>query len=302
MGTPEFSLNCLQALIENNHNVAAVFTQPDKPKGRKYKLTAPPVKELALKYDIPVYQPNSLKDDQVINSLKEKNPDVIVVVAFGKILPKEILSIPRYGCINVHASLLPKYRGAAPIQWSIINGEKTTGVTTMLMDEGLDMGDMLLKALVEIEPDDTAGTLHDKLSKTGGALLIETLNKIENNELSGEKQDDKKSCYSPMISKKDGVIDWNKDAYVLNNFIRGMNPWPVASTKLNGKMLKIYSANVLADKNCAPGEVISTAPLTVGCADNTAIELCEVQIEGKKRMRSEDFLKGHKIELGTVLG
>lgn len=302
MGTPEFSVPCLKSIIEAGHDVCMVFTQPDKPKGRGYVLTPPPVKVEALKNGISVLQPAKMRDNEVISVLKSLNPDVIVVVAYGKILPKEILDLPRYGCINVHASLLPKYRGAAPIQWSIINGEKETGITTMYMDEGLDTGDMLLKETVKIDDFETSGELHDKLSKVGASLLVKTLKKLERGNLIRLKQDDAIASYSPMIKKDMAKIDFSKTAKDIHNLVRGLNPWPIAYTTLRGKMLKIHKTR-LSD-NCIGeiGEVVSLSPFKICCADNTAIEVLEVQYEGKRKMSIEDFLRGHNIDINTKFG
>lgn len=302
MGTPEFAIPCLERLINSNDEVIGVFTQPDKPKGRGYKLQQPPIKVLALKNKIEVFQPNSLKSSESFNIINELSPDLIIVVAYGKILPKEILKLPKYGCINVHASLLPKYRGAAPIQWSIINGEKTTGVTTMYMSEGLDTGDMLKKAKINILQNETAGQLHDKLSKMGADLLLETINDLKNNKLKPEKQNDNESSYAPMLTQENSIINWEDNAENVHNFIRGLNPWPVAKTTLNGKKIKIYSSSILECYDCLPGEIVSLSPLIVGCNNNTAIIVDELQLEGKKRMSSRDFLNGKKIELGSFFG
>lgn len=302
MGTPDFAIPCLKSLIKSEHNVCGVFTQPDKPKGRGHKVSSPPIKELAVQNEIEVFQPKSLKDDETFSIIKKLNPEIIIVVAYGKILPKNIIDYPKYGCINVHASLLPKYRGAAPIQWCVINGEKRTGVTTMYMDVGLDTGDMLLKSETVISDNETSGELHDKLSLIGAELLIETLEKIKNNTIERKKQNDAESSYSPMISKSLCNIDWNKKADEVHNLIRGLNPWPTASTLLNGKVLKIHKTKVSDVKGTDPGRVVSISPLIVSCADNTAIEVLEVQMEGKKKMCADEFLRGHKININEMLG
>jgi methionyl-tRNA formyltransferase len=302
MGTPQFAVLCLERLIQDGHEIALVVTQPDKPRGRGYKFTPSPIKETALKYDLEVFQPKTLKNNQEAwDKLKEYNADVAVVVAFGQILPPEVLATPKFGCINVHASLLPKYRGAAPIQWSIINGESETGVTTMNMDAGLDTGDMLLKRSVKITDDMTAGELHDILAYEGSLAISETLSLLEQGRLTSEKQDDALSCYAPMLSRDLSPIDWNQPAQAIHNLIRGLNPWPCASTKLGGKQLKILRSSLSGNTDCEPGTVISTSPLTIACGGNTSIEINEVQLEGSKRMASDVFLMGHRIEIGRIL-
>ena len=303
MGTPEFAVPCLQSLIDENYDVIGVFTQPDKPKGRGYILTPPPVKELALKYSIPVFQPQKMRDEQTICNLKSLNPDLIIVVAYGKILPKEILDIPPLGCINVHASLLPKYRGAGPIQWSVINGEKETGVTTMYMDVGLDNGDMIINNLIKIGENETAGELHDRVSVLGAQTLIETLNLLKKGEIIRTKQNDNIATYAPMLDKKLCEIDFSKDAQSIHNLIRGLSPWPVAVTKLNGKTLKIHRSLCLEENVCAlPGEVVQNDGKIVVSCGNGCIEILELQLEGKKRMNSAEFLRGNPIKLKTILG
>lgn len=303
MGTPEFAVPCLQSLLDEKFNVIGVFTQPDKPKGRGYVLTPPPVKELALKYSIPIFQPEKMRDGEAFNYLKKLNPDLIIVVAYGKILPKEILDLPKYGCINVHASLLPKYRGAGPIQWSVINGEKETGVTTMYMDVGLDTGDMIINNSLEIGENETAGELHDRISLLGAKTLIETLKLLQKNEIVRTKQDDSNATYAPMLDKKLCEIDFSEDAKKIHDLIRGLSPWPVAVTKFEGKTLKIHrSLYITKDVNATPGEVIeNNGKIVVSCGKG-CIEILELQLEGKKRMTSADFLRGNPINLKTVLG
>lgn len=302
MGTPDFAVPCLKSLIDAGHEVCGVFTQPDKPKGRGYTLTPPPVKVLAQESGIPVYQPKTLKDGEALTIVKELSPEVIVVVAYGKILPKEIIEYPAFGCINVHASLLPRYRGAAPIQWCVLNGEKETGVTTMFMDVGLDTGDMLLKAATPIGDNETAGELHDRLSKLGAELIVETLTKLQSGALIREKQKDGDSCYAPMLTKELSRIDWNKPAQSVHNQIRGLSPWPTAQTRLCGKVLKIHASRLSDKASGGPGEIVSLEPLVVACGENTALELLQVQFEGKKRMAAADFLRGHRLEKGARLG
>ncbi|MBQ2971827.1 MAG: methionyl-tRNA formyltransferase [Ruminococcus sp.] len=297
MGTPDFAVACLESLLEAKYEVCAVFTQPDKPRGRKMIMTPPDVKVCALQRNLPVYQPNTLKDGKALEIIKEYAPDVIVVAAYGKILPKEIIDYPKYGCINVHGSILPKYRGAAPIQWSVINGDEETGVTTMLMNEGLDTGDMLLISKTPISLDDTASSVFDRLAKIGGELLVETLKKAESGELTPVKQDDSLSTYAPMLDKNISEIDWSKDALTIHNLIRGLYSWPIAQTKLNGKKMKVYKSAVSELKG-EVGEVVSLSPLTVACG-NGSIEILELQLEGKKRMDYKSFLLGHHIECGT---
>lgn len=302
MGTPEFAVPCLEHILQAGHQVCAVYTQPDKPKGRGYALTPPPVKQSAVKHGIPVYQPKTLKDGEALAQLQELKPDCIVVVAYGKILPPEIIHLPGKGCINVHASLLPKYRGAAPIQWSVINGEEKSGVTTMFMDEGLDTGDMLLKAECFIGADTTSGELHDRLSDLGADLIVKTLLQLEKGDITRKKQEDSLSCYAPMLDKQLSWIDWNKTANDVHNLIRGLQPWPVAQTKFTGKTLKIHKSRLAGPFGKQPGEVVSLRPFLVCCGDGNAVELLEVQLEGKKRMAAGDFFRGHPVELSTILG
>ena len=302
MGTPEFAAPAIDSLLAAGHEIAAVFSQPDKPKGRGYAMTPPPVKVRALEHGIPVYQPKSMRDGEALQIFNEIQPDVGVVIAYGKILPQEILDAPKFGCINVHASLLPKYRGAAPIQWSVIDGESKTGVTTMQMDAGLDTGDMLMRSETDILPDETAGELHDRLSAMGAELIVKTLDALAKGELQPEKQDDSRSCYAKMLTKELCAVDWSKSAREIHNRIRGLSPWPVATAVLEGKKIKLHRSAISAmdvpEAKC--GEIISLEPLTVKCGQG-AIELLELQAEGKKRMMSSEYLRGHKIEKGTVL-
>ena len=303
MGTPDFAVPTLQKMIDMGIEITAVVTQPDKAKGRGKKVIYSPVKECALAHDLPVYQPVRIrKEPEFIQTLRDMQPDVIVVVAFGQILPKEILDIPRLGCVNVHASLLPKFRGAAPIQWSIIDGEEVTGVTTMLMDVGLDTGDMLLKAEIPIDPKETGGSLHDKLAAVGGELLEKTLIGLEAGTIVPEKQDDSQAGeYARMLDKELGHIDFNQPAVVIERLIRGLNPWPSAYTYIDGKTLKIWEAEVL-DRNygCEYGEV---AEVTRNCliiqTGIGALSVKSVQLQGKKRMDIAAFLNGYTIEKGT---
>ena len=299
MGTPDFAVPSLEN-IAKVHNVQAVFTQPDKPVGRKMVLTPPDVKVCAEKLGIPVYQPVKLKDSDSYEIIKELNPDVIVVVAYGQILPENILNIPKYGCINVHGSLLPKYRGAAPIQWSVLNGDKVTGVTTMYMEKGLDTGDILETKEYEIGINDTAGEVFDTLAEMGGKLILDTLEKAEKGQLHPVKQDDSKSSYAKMLDKSMCNIDFSKSNLQVHNQVRGLSPWPVASTKLNGKVLKIFETR-LAEGKGKPGEILNTNPLTIACGEG-AVVVNTVQLQGKKKMDSKAFLQGHKLEKGTVIG
>ncbi len=304
MGTPDFSVPTLEKIIEAGHEVIGVVTQPDKAKGRGKKVLFPPVKETALAHNLPVYQPRRARDPEFIEEMKTLNPDVMVVVAFGQILPKAILDIPKYGCINVHASLLPKYRGAAPIQWAVIRGEKVSGVTTMQMDVGLDTGDMLLKKEVLLDEEETGGSLHDKLSTLGGDLLIETLKKIEAGDIHPEKQDDSQAGeYARMLDKNLGRIDFSMPAAEIERLIRGLNPWPSAFTSYNGKTMKLWKAKT---DNCGqgvPGQVIHVDKnsFTVQTGQGT-LQILELQMEGKKRMDAGAFLRGCPLETGTILG
>ena len=302
MGTPDFAVPCLEALITAGHSVSAVFAQPDRPKGRGHKLCPPPVKECAEKHGIPVLQPEKIKGNtEVFDFLKSIAPQLIVVVAYGKILPKEILEIPDFGCINVHASILPEYRGSAPIQWAVINGERVTGVTTMLLDEGMDTGDILLCEKCDIPEDMTGGELFDTLAPLGASLLIKTVEGIESGLVFPQKQDEKKATYAPMLKKENAAVDFSKSAEQVKNFIRGLNPWPVAYTFANGMKIKIYAAKPSGETGEAPGTVTDEKKLTVACGDGRALELCEVQIAGSKRMSGEELLRGHAIPKGTVL-
>ena len=301
MGTPDFAVPCLQALIDDGHDVCAVFTQPDKPKGRHGVLSAPPVKELALKYDIPVYQPDLLKNDETKSFFASLGADLALVVAYGKILPEEFLNAPKYGCINMHASLLPKHRGAAPIQWSIKKRKKRSGVTAMQMDKGLDTGDILLSESVEIRDDETAQELHDELSVLGAQVMRKTLLMLQKGVLLPIRQDDSQSTYAPILTKELSAIDWQKSALQIHNQIRGLYPWPGASAVLNGKTLKIHSAKLLGKTEGEPGEVVfNDRRLCVACGDGNAVELLVIQAPGKKAMPVTDYLRGNPVVLGTI--
>ncbi len=302
IGTPEFAVPSLSALIGAGYEIAAVVTQPDRPSGRGKVLTPPPVKTAAEAAGIPVLQPTKIRTEEFFAELSSYSPDLICVTAYGRILPKSILDLPPYGCVNAHASLLPKYRGAAPINWAIVRGESVTGVTTMLMDEGMDTGDMLLRREVVIEDDDTGETLSRKLATVGGDLLVETLALLEKGGLSPEKQDESLATYAPIIKKEDGLVDWSLPARDIRNLVRGMLPWPGAYTSLGGKMLKIFRAT-LSEGNSQPGEVIKSGGgiLRVATGEG-ALDVLELQIEGGKRLEAAAFLAGRKIPEGAILG
>lgn len=301
MGTPDYAAVTLQKLIDEKYDIAAVFAQPDKPVGRKQILTPPETKVLAQKYDIPVYQPKTLRDGEAYKVLKELNPDAIVVVAYGKILPKEILDLPKYGCINGHASLLPKLRGASPIQWAIVTGEKVTGVTTMLMDEGMDTGDILETAVIDIGDEETAEELFDRLSVISADLMISTLKKAQNNELSPKKQNHADATYAPIIKKDMAHLNFNKTADEICNAVRGFYSWPCAYCFINGKRIKVIKAKKanLTAQEC--GVVIdSNNKLVISCKGGS-VELITVQPEGAKIMSASQMLNGHAISKGTVV-
>lgn len=303
MGTPDFAVGTLQALLESEHQVAAVVTQPDKPRGRGKSMQFPPVKEVAVKAGLAVYQPRKVRDPEFIETLRSVDADVIVVVAFGQIIPEEILQMKRYGCINVHASLLPKYRGAAPIQWAVIQGEKESGVTTMQMDAGLDTGDMLKKIVVPLDEKETGGSLFEKLSRAGAGLLVETLRELEEGSLQPQKQGDSPTEYAKMLNKDMGRIDWNQDAAVIERWIRGLNPWPSAYGKLDGKTLKIWDADVVEQESeKAPGTVAGVTKDSILIQTGKGmLAVRELQLEGKKRMDAGAFLRGYSIKEGTSL-
>ncbi len=300
MGTPDFALPALKALSASKHTVSAVFTQPDKPRGRKMILTPPEVKVCANDLNIPVYQPETLKDGKALDIINSYSPDVIVVAAYGKILPKEVLDAPKYGCVNIHGSLLPKYRGAAPIQQAVLNGEKITGVTAMLMDVGLDTGDILMIRQTEIGEDETSGELFDRLAVLGGELILKTLSALEDGCITPLKQDENFATYTSKIDKSYCPIDFSKSANEVHNQVRGLNPQPAALTKINCKNVKIYKTKVC--KKCGkPGTVLDTNPLTVACGTNS-VEILELQPEGKKRMAASAFIAGHNINKGDIIG
>ncbi|MGN0160927.1 MAG: methionyl-tRNA formyltransferase [Lachnospiraceae bacterium] len=304
MGTPDFAVPTLDAIIKAGHEVLAVVTQPDKPKGRGKELSMPPVKELALQHGITVYQPVKARDEAFVQILKDLNPEVIVVVAFGQILPKSILDIPKYGCVNVHGSLLPEYRGAAPIQWAVIDGRKESGVTTMQMDVGIDTGDMLMQTICPLDAKETGGSLFDKLSIEGAKLLVKTLEGLEAGTVSRTPQDSERATHAGMLNKSLGNIDFTQNAAAIECLIRGLNPWPSAYTYLGGKMLKIWDADVVEGTfdGYEPGQVVSVSKedFVVRCGEN-ALSIKELQLEGKKRMTTDAFLLGTRINVGERL-
>lgn len=303
MGTPDFAVGTLEAVMAAGHAVALAVTQPDKPKGRGHAMQAPPVKECAMAHGIEVYQPKKVREPECIEYLRKYHPDIIIVAAFGQILPKDILEMPRYGCINVHASLLPKYRGAAPIQWAVINGDKCSGITTMRMDVGLDTGDMILKSEVILSEDETGGSLFCRLAEEGAALCVKTMEQIEAGEAVYTKQDETKATHVGMIHKEMGDIDWNRPAVEIERLIRGLNPWPSAYTAINGKILKIWKASAEPGGDPAQAGTVCTVnkkELKVQTKDGI-ISLKEMQLQGKKRMDVESFLRGCEIVEKTVL-
>ena len=306
MGTPDFAVGTLEALLQSRHQVVAVVTQPDKPKGRGKNMQFTPVKEVAVKANIPVLQPKRVREPEAVEAIRQFEPDVIVVVAFGQLIPKAILDIPQYGCVNVHASLLPKYRGAAPIQWAVIDGEKKSGVTTMQMDEGLDTGDMLLTGEVVLDPQETGGSLFDKLSDVGAGLLLKTLDELEAGRIHPQKQpEESTTAYAAMLTRKMGEIDWTQSAVKIERLVRGLNPWPSAYTHLGQKTLKIWKAAVhpAAERIREPGTVILIDKKRFGVQTGDGmLEILEVQLEGKKRMDADAFLRGYQLEDGTKLG
>lgn len=304
MGTPDFAVAPLEAVIRAGHEVTAVVTQPDKQKGRGREVQMTPVKDCALKHGIPVFQPVKIKDPEAVKRLREYPADIFVVAAFGQLLSEEILTMPKFGCINIHASLLPAYRGAAPIQWVILNGERETGVTIQQMAKGLDTGDMLMKKKVAIEPRETGESLHDKLMAAGAELLVEVLPLIEEEKLVPEKQDDALSCYASKLTKAMGLIDWKKDAVTLERLVRGLNSWPSAYTFYKGKTLKIWEADVLDEEASGkPGTVERVTKDSIEVATGKGLlQIRSLQPEGKKRMAVKDFLLGYEIKPGQRLG
>lgn len=313
MGTPDFAVGALQALIEAGHQVAAVVTQPDKPKGRGKEMQMTPVKSCALRNDIPVFQPVKVRTPEAVEMLRGYEADVFVVAAFGQILSEEILTLPRYGCINIHASLLPKYRGSAPIQRVILNGEKETGVTIMQMDKGIDTGDMLMQSVVPIAEKETGDSLHDKLADEGAKLIVEALRKLEAGELVPRKQNDEESCYAKMLDKSMGKIDWKLSAVQIERLVRGLNSWPSAYTSFRGKTLKIWESDVadIQEQKAVLHKSGETLPGTVTAVEKDAfyvqtgegiLKVTQVQLEGKKRMEVRAFLLGCQMSVGELLG
>lgn len=316
MGTPDFAVGALEAILQAGHQVAAVVTQPDKPKGRGKEIQMTPVKACAVSHGIPVFQPVKVKEKEAVETLREYNADIFVVAAFGQILSEEILSMPKYGCVNIHASLLPRYRGAGPIQWAIINGEEKSGVTIMQMDKGLDTGDMLLKEEVAIEPKETGDSLHDKLAEAGARLIVEALAKLERGELVPEKQKEEESCYAKRLQKSMGRIDWQQSAKKLDCLIRGLLSWPGAYTVLRGKNLKIWEVEAIEEPGnvpegmALPEELSHAMPGIVVGVEREAfyvktgegiLKILAVQPEGKKRMPVREFLLGYQVKAGEQL-
>ncbi len=306
MGTPDYAVPSLEMLVNEGYNIAAVVTQPDKPKGRGKKMTAPPAKEYAIKQGLEVLQPDRVKTPEFIEQIRALEPDLLITAAYGKILSKDLLEVPKYGCINVHGSLLPAYRGAAPINWVIINGETKTGITTMFTDVGIDTGDMLLKKELEITPEMTVGELHDKMALLGAEVLKETLLQLKKGTLKRIPQEDSQSSYAPMMTKELGLIDWNKRAIEIHNLIRGTDPWPGAYTFLLGDRMRVWKSVVVKDRaegSRKNGEIlkVSDEGILVKCSDENLL-ITEVQFDSSKRMSVRDYVRGHKIDTGVTLG
>lgn len=305
MGTPEFAVPSLEMLVNEGYEIAAVVTQPDKPKGRGNKMSAPPVKEYALENNIEVLQPDRVKTPEFVECIRALQPDLLVTAAYGKILSKDLLEVPPLGCINVHGSLLPEYRGAAPINWAVINGEKTTGITTMFTDVGLDTGDMLLRREISIGPDMAVGELHDKMAVLGAEVLKDTLTALKNGTLVRKPQDDALSSYAPIMTKELGLIDWSKSSQQIHNLVRGTDPWPGAYTFLNGNRMRIWRTVLVPDKTAdlASTEIeeVNDDGILIKCSDGYIL-VKEVQFESSKRMSVSDYIRGHKINVGEKLG
>ena len=303
MGTPDFAVPCLEAVINAGHQVVGVFSQPDKPVGRNQIVMPTPVKECAQKHNIPVYQPNSLRNDEQLQLMKELNPEAVAVVAYGKLIPADMLKVAPFGYVNVHGSILPKYRGAAPIQWAVVNGDKVTGVTTMLLGEGMDTGDILEVSTTEIGENETAGELFDRLSDMGAELLVSTLSKLEKGVLTPVEQNEDEATLAPIINKEMALVDFNKSAIEIHNLVRGFNPWPVAYTMLDGKRFKIYETKVAEFTNIRVGCVkLCDNRIFVGCGNNTSLEFIQIQQEGSRRMTAKELLCGRTITENTVFG
>lgn len=303
LGTPAFAVPTLEKTLDAGHTVLMVITQPDRPKGRGQELAASPVKETAVRQGLPVFQPERIRRPEVVAKLVEIQMDVMVVVGYGQIIPQSVIDLPTHGIINVHASLLPKYRGAAPIQWSIVNGESVTGVTTMRIDAGLDTGDMLLRAETKIGPEETAVELGARLAVMGADLLVETLARIEAGTIVAEKQDSSQATLAPILKKEDGLIDWRLPALAVHNRVRGLLPWPGAYTKFRGHQLHVWKSRLAGSSAAAPGQVArSGRSLQVGCGDGATLELLEVQLEGKKRISGAEFANGQRLQDNETLG
>lgn len=303
MGTPDFAVPALKALCKSEHNIVGVFSQPDKPVGRKQAIMPPPVKAFAVEKGLPVYQPDSLKNNDAFEIIKNLNPDIIVVAAYGKILPKCILDFPKYGCVNIHASLLPLYRGAAPIQWAVLNGDKETGITIMKMAEGLDTGDMILTDKTEIGENETSAELFDRLAEQGAVSLLKAIDLLKNGEAVCTVQDETLSSYAVKITKALSPINWSDSAQKIHNLVRGLQTWPCALTSLNGKEIKIHKTVLSLKTGNKPGEIVDNkGVLTVCCGDGNCVDILELQPQGKKKMDIKSFLAGNKFEVGTVLG
>ena len=292
MGTPDFAVPSLEALLRRGHEIAAVYTQPDKPKGRGHKLLPPPVKVLALEHNIPVCQPTTLRNAEAVETLRAFEPELIVVAAYGKILPPDVLAIPPHGCINVHGSLLPQYRGAAPIQWAVLNGDKISGVTIQRMAEGVDTGDILAKAQTKIGEDETSGELFDRLMMLGAELLVDTIDKLDT--LTPEPQDEALATHAPMLQKEMGAVDWTKPASEVHNLVRGLNPWPAAYLTVDGKRMKLWRTKTVKANGLSGVLTVLDGEMTVYCGSD-AVQLLEIQPENGKRMRGSDYLRGHPL-------
>ncbi len=302
MGTPDFAVPSLERLLADGHTVSLVVTQPDKPVGRKQILTPPAVKVCALTHELPVYQPTSMRTPEALERLAQEEADAIIVVAYGKILPKSVLDLTPYGCINVHGSLLPRYRGAAPVQWAVLNGDSEAGVTTMQLDEGVDTGDILLLSRRSLDDTITGGELFDLLAADGAELLSETLQQLQAGTLQPTPQPQEGACYASMLDKSMCPLVWNQPARTLHNQVRGMNPWPVATCRMEDKTVKVFASRVGEPTEAVPGTVVSQQPLAVACGDGITLILEEIQAEGSRRMVAADYLRGHPLPLGTVLG